>query len=66
MAKSSKKDLKDLTSSELQKNIRELKHEALHLRLQKATGQLQNSARIRAVRRDVARAETALSSIKLA
>ena len=47
MAKSKAKDIRELSADELQLELRELKQEALNLRLQKATGQLENSARIR-------------------
>ncbi|MFD0895515.1 50S ribosomal protein L29 [Luteolibacter ambystomatis] len=56
------KDIKELTVAELQNRLRELKQESLNLRLQKATGQLENSARIRIVRRESARVQTALTA----
>ena len=52
----------ELTATELEARIRDLKEEAFNLRLQQATGQLENSARIRQVRRDTARAFTALQA----
>jgi len=55
------KDLRELTSEELQRQLLEHKQEALNLRLQQATGQLENSARIRIVRRETARVMTILS-----
>jgi large subunit ribosomal protein L29 len=55
------KDLRELTTEELQRQLLELKQEALNLRLQQATGQLENSARIRIVRRETARVMTILS-----
>jgi large subunit ribosomal protein L29 len=61
MAKQSK-EISELTVSELQNRLRELKQESLNLRLQQATGQLENPARIRAVRRDAARVQTALTA----
>jgi large subunit ribosomal protein L29 len=61
MAKQSK-EISELTVSELQNRLRELKQESLNLRLQQATGQLENPARIRAVRRDSARVQTALTA----
>lgn len=56
------KELQELTADEIAKRIRDLKQESLNLRLQQATGQLENSARIRTVRREVARLKTALSA----
>jgi large subunit ribosomal protein L29 len=55
-----------MTPDELQLQLRELKQEALNLRLQKATGQLENSARIRQVRRETAQVMTALTAKSLA
>ena len=61
MAKTKAKDIRELTTDELQRRLRDLKQEALNLRLQQATGQLENSARIRQVRRETARVMTVLS-----
>ncbi len=43
---------------ELKDKLLALKKEAFNLRFQKATGQLENTARMRQVRRDIARAKT--------
>jgi len=56
------KDIRELSVEELQAQIRELKQEGLNLRLQRATGQLENPARIRQVRRETARILTALNA----
>ena len=61
MPETKAKDLRELTTEELQRQLVELKQEALNLRLQQATGQLENSARIRIVRRETARVMTILS-----
>jgi large subunit ribosomal protein L29 len=61
MASTKIKDLRELTADELQRNLLDLKKEALHLRLQQATGQLENTARIRQVRRETARVLTILT-----
>jgi large subunit ribosomal protein L29 len=53
-----------LSAGELQTRLRDLKQESLNLRLQQATGQLANPARIRVVRRETARVLTALSAAK--
>ena len=58
MAKKAK-EIKDLSAEELSVTLRELKQEALNLRLQRATGQLENPARIKVVRRQTARILTA-------
>jgi large subunit ribosomal protein L29 len=56
------KDIKDLTADELTVRLRELKQEALNLRMQKAIGQLENSARIRQVRRETAQIMTQITA----
>ncbi len=62
MAKTKTKAISELSADELQVQLRELKQEALNLRLQKATGQLENSARILLVRRETARVMTAITA----
>jgi large subunit ribosomal protein L29 len=51
-------DLRRMTLDQLDDEVLRLKKERFNLRFQKATGQLENTARVRAVRRDVARAKT--------
>ena len=51
-------DLRHMTLDQLDDVVLKLKKERFNLRFQKATGQLENTARVRAVRRDVARAKT--------
>jgi len=58
------KELKELTAEELQKHSRELKEEMLNLRLQQGSEQLENTARIRTVRREIARVQTLLNEPK--
>ena len=53
-------ELKEMTSEELATQRRDLKHEMMNLRVQQQTGQLENPARIRTVRRTIARIETLL------
>ena len=66
-AKSSKiKATSELSADELQVRLKELKHEALNLRLQRATGSLENPARIKTVRRETARVLTAVTAKSLA
>ncbi|MEQ8165064.1 MAG: 50S ribosomal protein L29 [Alphaproteobacteria bacterium] len=45
---------------ELEKQLGDLRKESLNLRFQKASGQLENTARARQVRRDIARIKTIL------
>ena len=64
MAKTKAKEINQLTLDELAARLRELKQEALNLRLQQATGQLENTARIRLVRREIAQVMTAINAKK--
>jgi large subunit ribosomal protein L29 len=50
------------TADELSDALASLKKEQFNLRFQKATGQLENTARMRQVRRDIARIQTVLRS----
>jgi large subunit ribosomal protein L29 len=51
-------DLKALSSDQLQDELLSLKKEQFNLRFQRATGQLENTSRVREVRRDIARVRT--------
>lgn len=55
-------DIRELTEEELVRAIEENRREILNLRLQAQTGQLENTARVRAVRRDIARLLTEQSA----
>lgn len=54
-------ELRDKTLDQLRDELVQLKKEAFNLRFQQATGQLENTARIREVRRNVARVKTILN-----
>ena len=54
-------ELKTKTPDQLRDQLVALKKEAFNLRFQQATGQLENTARMRAVRRDAARVKTVLT-----
>jgi large subunit ribosomal protein L29 len=54
------KDLKELTKEEILKKKKDLKEEMFNLRFQHSTGQLENTARLRLLKKDVARIETIL------
>lgn len=54
-------DLRNETPDQLRDRLVSLKKEAFNLRFQQATNQLENTSRIRAVRRDVARVKTVLN-----
>ena len=51
-------DLRVMTEDQLSDEALSLKKEQFNLRFQRASGQLQNTARVRIVRRDIARAKT--------
>ena len=51
-------DIKTLTDDQLKDRLLELKKEQFNLRFQKATGQLQNTSRVRVVRRTIAQIKT--------
>ncbi|MBO7520768.1 MAG: 50S ribosomal protein L29 [Opitutales bacterium] len=52
------KDIRELSVEELDKKLREMREELLGLNIRKKTGQVENTARIRVLRRDIARFET--------
>ncbi|MEM6743983.1 MAG: 50S ribosomal protein L29 [Pseudomonadota bacterium] len=54
-------DLRDKTPDELRDQLAGLKKEAFNLRFQAASGQLENTARMRAVKRDAARVKTIMN-----
>jgi len=53
-------DLRGLSPDQLHEELLKLKKEQFNLRFQKASGQLENTARVRQVRRDMARIKTVL------
>ena len=59
------KELRDMTTQELQTQRRDLKQEQFHLRMQQQAGQLEKSSQLRSQRRDVARIESVLSERRL-
>ena len=54
-------ELRDKTPDQLRDELANLKKEAFNLRFQQATGQHENPARLRSVRRDAARVKTILN-----
>jgi large subunit ribosomal protein L29 len=55
-------EIKDMTVDQLDDELLKLKKEQLNLRFQQASGQLENTARMREVRRAIARLKTAQSA----
>lgn len=54
-------ELRDKTPDQLRDQLADLKKEAFNLRFQQATNQMENTSRVRQVRRDVARVKTVLN-----
>ncbi|HCC5606703.1 TPA: 50S ribosomal protein L29 [Staphylococcus aureus] len=52
------KEIRDLTTSEIEEQIKSSKEELFNLRFQLATGQLEETARIRTVKKTIARLKT--------
>lgn len=59
------KELRDLTTAEIEQKIASLKEELFNLRFQLATGQLENPSSIKNVRKSIARAKTVLREREL-
>ncbi len=57
-------EIKDLTLVELSAKSRDLRQEIFNLRLQQASAQLEKPARLRTLRRDIARVETRISQLR--
>jgi large subunit ribosomal protein L29 len=55
------RNLKEMTVDQLGDELLKLKKEQFNLRFQRATGQLENTARVRQVRRTIARIRTLLN-----
>ena len=58
-------ELRALSADDLAEKLREAKEELFNLRFQNATGQLDNTARLRAVRREIARVYTVVREREL-
>ena len=59
-------EVRELSDKELQEKIRELKDELFNLRFQMATGQLENTMRLKEVRKSIARVKTVMRERVLA
>ena len=51
-------EMRDLSLNELQTKAQDLRGEAFNIRIKRSTGQLENTARLKQLRRDIARVET--------
>lgn len=59
------KEIRQMSSEELNKKVNELKNELFNLRFRLATGQLDNPSSIRIVKKDIARVKTILRQREL-
>ena len=59
------KDIRALTTDQMLEKEKQYKEELFNLRFQQATGQLENNARLRQVRKNIARIKTILSEKEL-
>ncbi|HWV98174.1 MAG TPA: 50S ribosomal protein L29 [Candidatus Acidoferrum sp.] len=64
MKKSQRKEIQEKTLEELQADGRNLRQEIFQLRRQQASAQLEKSARLRTLRRDIARIETRMTVLR--
>ena len=59
------KEIRELSNTEIAQQIETLKDELFNLRFQQATGQLTNTARLKTVKKDIARMKTVLTEREL-
>ncbi|HWO94780.1 50S ribosomal protein L29 [Bacillus songklensis] len=59
-------EIRDLTTAEIEQKVKALKEELFNLRFQLATGQLENTTRIREVRKSIARMKTVVREREIA
>ncbi len=59
------KEIRELSNTEIKQQIETLKDELFNLRFQQATGQLANTARMKTVKKDIARMKTVLTEREL-
>ena len=52
------KEIRELSVAEMDKKLRESREELLHLNMRKSAGQVENTAKIRSLRKVIARIET--------
>ena len=64
MKKTQRKEIQEKTLAELRADARNWRQEIFNLRLQQASAQLEKPARLRTLRRDIARIETRISQLQ--
>ena len=64
MAQMKVDDIRAMTPDQMEDAILDLKKERFNLRFQRATGQLENTSRLRETRRDIARIKTIAAQVR--
>ena len=59
-------EIRALSAQEIEKKLRDTRHELMNLRLRKQAGQVEDSSQLLAMRRDIARMETILRELAAA
>jgi large subunit ribosomal protein L29 len=59
------KEIRDLSTDEMQQKLTEMKHELFNLRFQHEIGQLENPSKMKETKRDIARIRTVLNEMAL-
>jgi len=59
-------EIREMSNNELEQEVITLKEELFSLRFQQATGQLENTAKMRNIRKDIARIKTILTQRQMA
>lgn len=60
------KEIRDLSTEDLNQEVEDLKEELFNLRFQQAVGQLDNTARLRSVKKTIAKIKTVINERSLA
>lgn len=58
-------EIREMSSDEMQQKLKDLKQELFNLRFQHEVGQLENSARLKQIRKDIARVQTVFRQFEL-
>ncbi|MCF8081241.1 MAG: 50S ribosomal protein L29 [Desulfobacterales bacterium] len=58
-------EIRDMNPDEMQQKLKDLKQELFNLRFQHEVGQLENSARLKQIRKDIARVQTVFRHFEL-
>ncbi len=58
-------EIREMSPDEMQQKLKDLKEELFNLRFQHEVGQLENSARLKQIRKDIARVQTVFRQLEL-